>query len=121
MANHNILGKKGEQLAQQYLIENGYEIVHLNWRYKKNEIDIIATKKNFLVVVEVKTRTNDYFENPREAVTRKKQKFIINATEAYINEYDIKTEVRFDVIAVTYSNEKKEIEHIKDAFQASLL
>ncbi len=121
MAEHNILGKKGEELAKQYLVEKGYKIRHLNWRHKKNEIDIIAKKNNFLVVIEVKTRTNDYFENPKEAVTKKKQKNIINATEAYINEYDINLETRFDIVAVTLSNNKKEIEHIKDAFQPSLL
>ncbi len=121
MADHNILGKKGEELAKQYLVEKGYKIRHLNWRHKKNEIDIVAKKNHFLVVVEVKTRTNDYFENPKEAVTKKKQKNIINATEAYINEYDINLETRFDIVAVTLSNNKKEIEHIKDAFQPSLL
>lgn len=121
MADHNILGKKGEEIAKQYLVEKGYKIRHLNWRHKKNEIDIIANKNNLLVVIEVKTRTNDYFENPKEAVTKKKQKNIINATEAYINEYDINLETRFDIIAVTLSNNKKEIEHIKDAFQPSLL
>lgn len=121
MAEHNLLGKKGEVLAQRYLVENDYELRHLNWRYKKNEIDIIAIKNNLLVVVEVKTRTNDYFENPKEAVTRKKQKFIILATEAYINEFDINLETRFDVIAVTISENKTKIEHIQDAFQPSLL
>ena len=121
MADHNILGKKGEELAKQYLIEKGYEIRHSNWRYKKYEVDIIAKQNNLLVVVEVKTRSNDYFENPKEAVTIKKQKLIINATEAYIIEYDIDSEVRFDVISVILATNKMEIEHIEDAFQPSLL
>lgn len=121
MAEHNLLGKKGEEIAKQYLIENGYKVRHLNWRFKKNEIDIITTKNNLLVVVEVKTRTNEYFENPREAVTRNKQRFIIKATEAYINEYDIHLEVRFDIIAITLLKSNTEIEHIQDAFQPSLL
>ncbi|MFC2152386.1 YraN family protein [Bacteroidota bacterium] len=121
MAEHNILGKKGEELAKKYLVENEYEIKHVNWRYKKNEIDIIAQKNNLLIVVEVKTRTSDYFENPKEAVTRKKQKFIILATDAYINEYNIDIEVRFDIVAVTFTNNVSKIEHIKDAFQPSLL
>jgi len=121
MADHNILGQKGEELAQQYLIDKGFEIRHLNWRHKKNEIDIIAEKNNLLVVVEVKTRSNDYFENPKEAVTRKKQKFIITATEAYIIEFDVDLEVRFDIVSVLISNNKSEIEHIEDAFQPSLL
>ena len=121
MAEHNIVGKKGEEIAKQFLLKNAYKIRHLNWRFRKNEIDIIAEKDNFLVVVEVKTRTSEYFENPKEAVTKKKQKFIINATEAYINEFDIENEIRFDIIAVSFENNKTKIEHIVDAFQPSLL
>lgn len=121
MAEHNILGEKGEEIARKFLIENDYEIRHSNWYYRKKEIDIISLKNDLLVVVEVKTRSNDYFENPKEAVTRKKQKFIINATDAYINEFDLHHEVRFDIIAITIINGKTKIEHIKDAFQPSLL
>ena len=121
MADHNKLGKKGEEIARNYLVQNGYRLRDTNWRYRKNEIDIIAEKNNFLVVVEVKTRTSDYFENPKEAVTRKKQKFIIQAAEAYIMEKDVDLETRFDIIAVTIINHKTEIEHIEDAFQPSLL
>ncbi len=121
MADHNILGEKGEKAARNFLFEKGYEILHFNWRFRKNEIDIICKNNNFLVVVEVKTRTNNYFENPKDAVNQKKQKFIINATEAYINEFDLDLETRFDVISITVVNDKFKIEHIKDAFQPSLL
>ena len=73
------------------------------------------------MVIEVKTRTNDYFENPREAVTRKKQKFIIAATQAYIEEFDVDKEVQFDIIGVSFLSGETKLEHIKDAFQPSLL
>ena len=121
MAEHNLVGKKGEEIARQYLLDNGFKIRHLNWRYKKNELDIIAEKNNLLVVVEVKTRTSEYFENPREAVTKKKQKFTIIATDAYINEFNIDVETRFDIIAVSLLETETKIEHIEDAFQPSLL
>ena len=121
MAEHNDLGKKGEELARKYLIENEYLIKDINWRFKKNELDIIAEKNNLLVVVEVKTRAKDYFENPKDAVTRSKQKFIIKAAEAYIMEKDIKFETRFDIISITIEKNKTDIEHITDAFQPSLL
>jgi len=121
MAEHNDLGKKGEELAKRFLVKNGYNIKELNWRYKKNEIDIIAEKNNLLVVVEVKTRTNDYFESPKEAVTRKKQKFIINATEAYIIEKDVHLETRFDIVSDTIQGANVDIEHIVNTFQQSLL
>ena len=121
MADHNILGKKGEDLAKQYLFENGYKIRHLNWRYRKTEIDIIAEKNNLLVVVEVKTRASDYFENPKDAVTIKKQKFIVSTTQAYIEEFNVDYEVRFDIIGIRFENGQEKIEHIKDAFQPGLL
>ena len=121
MALHNVLGQKGEELAREFLIKQGCSIRHCNWRYKKNEIDIIAEKDNFLLVVEVKTRSNDYFESPKEAVTKQKQKFIVQATEAYINEFNISYEVRFDVIAITVLKTEYKIEHIEDAFSPNLL
>jgi putative endonuclease len=121
MAEHNEIGKKGENLAQKHLLCKGYKIRHLNWRFKKNEIDIIAVKNNLLVVVEVKTRTSEYFENPREAVTIGKQKFIIKATQAYIEEFNVELETRFDIVGVTLLINETKIEHVEDAFQPSLL
>jgi len=121
MSEHINLGKEGEDLAVKFLLSKGYTIRHRNWRFKKNEVDIIAEKNNLLVVVEVKTRTNDYFENPKEAVTKKKQRFIIKAADAYIQQFNIDTETRFDIISVLIQNGKAEIEHIEDAYQASLL
>ena len=121
MAEHNEIGKKGEEIAQRYLSRKGYKIRHLNWRYNKNEVDIVAERNNLLVIIEVKTRTNEYFENPREAVTISKQKFIIKATEAYINKYDINYDTRFDVVGVSLLPKETKVDHVEDAFQASLL
>ncbi|OFX27696.1 MAG: hypothetical protein A2041_09080 [Bacteroidetes bacterium GWA2_31_9b] len=121
MSDHIILGKKGEDEAARFLVKNGYKIRNRNWRYKANEVDIIAEKNNLLIVIEVKTRTNPDFENPKEAVTKKKQRFIIKATDAYIQKYDIQLETQFDIVAVTIQNNNVQIEHIEDAFQASLL
>ncbi len=121
MAEHNELGKKGEEIALTYLKSKHYIVKETNWRFRKNEVDIITEKDNLLVVVEVKTRTSEYFENPKEAVTKKKQKFIIQATDAYIQEKNIEKEVRFDIVGVTIINGKTKIEHIQDAFQPSLL
>lgn len=121
MTDHITIGKEGEDQAIKYLVNKGYRIRHKNWRFKKNEIDIISEKDNFLVVVEVKTRTNDYFESPKEAVTKKKQRGIIKATDAYIQQFNIDMETRFDIISILIHNGKSEIEHIEDAYQASLL
>ena len=74
MAKHNELGELGEDLAVEELEKNGYEIVERNWRYKKAEIDIIARKNEVLAIVEVKTRSSDYFGDPQDFVNTKKLK-----------------------------------------------
>ena len=120
MAFHNELGQKGENIAMKYLLSKKYTLKEQNWRYKKKEIDIIALKDNFLIIVEVKTRSSDEFEKPQDAVTKKKQKFIIEATNAYIEKYDLDLEVQFDIISVLFKGNRFEIEHIEDAFQPIL-
>ena len=75
MAYHNELGKIGEKLAAEYLINKGYEILAQNFYFDKAEIDIIAKKdNNTLVVVEVKTRNSDFFGDPQVFVTPSKIK-----------------------------------------------
>jgi len=63
MADHNDLGKLAEDLAVQFLQENGYKILVRNFRYQKAEIDIIAEKDNLIIVTEVKARSTDFFHS----------------------------------------------------------
>ena len=72
MAKHNDFGKEGELLAQDYLRANKYNILHTNWISGKNELDIVATKDNLLVIVEVKSRSSLRFEQPKDAITNAK-------------------------------------------------
>ncbi|HAN77245.1 MAG TPA: endonuclease [Bacteroidales bacterium] len=116
MADHNLLGEAGEQYAADYLAANGYVIKHRNWRWQKAELDIIALKDNVIVFVEVKTRHKNSPERPQDAVTRKKQRLIIKAADAYITFFDLNFEARFDIISVIVTNKGTEIEHIDDAF-----
>ncbi len=120
MAEHNELGKKGEYIARQYLEKKGYKIINCNWRFLKDEIDIIALYENFLIIVEVKARNTDYFGEPEFAVTKKKQKFLVRATQAYIDQKNINNEVRFDIVAITFCPEGHRINHIEDAFYATM-
>lgn len=115
MAEHNQLGKQGEEVAVRYLQKLGYAIIETNWQKHKFEIDIIAQDKNEIVFVEVKTRTTDYFGTPEEAVTPTKQKHLIEGADFYIQEKEIDLEARFDVVAIVMGNSPK-INHIKDAF-----
>lgn len=116
MAQHNELGKKGEQLAIQYLLKNGYTILEKNYRYQKAEVDIIAQKDNTLATIEVKTRSSNYFGNPEEFVNSKKIKLLVKAMDFYVVEHDLDVEVRFDIIAILQIENKHKIEHIEDAF-----
>ena len=116
MAEHNELGKKGEKLAIDFLIENDYKILEKNYRYLKAEVDIIAIKKDVLVVVEVKTRSSDYFGNPQDFITQKKIKLLISAIDYYIVQRDLDVEVRFDIIAIIHQKDKTKIEHLENAF-----
>jgi putative endonuclease len=70
MAQHNELGKLGEEIAVRYLLEQGYKILERNWRNQHKEIDIIAMDGEELVIVEVKARMNDDFGEPYMSVTR---------------------------------------------------
>ncbi len=116
MAEHNEIGKIGEEIAQKFVADLGYKIKAVNWQFRKAEIDIVCKDKEFIVFVEVKTRTSRYFENPKDAVTITKQKNIIRAAHAYIEENNIDMEARFDVISILLTSKKPEIEHIIDAF-----
>ena len=116
MAEHNELGNIGEERAQAYLRSKGYKILHTNWQTGKLELDIVARKDEWLVVIEVKTRSTETFEHPEEAITIKKIRNIINATHEYIFQFDWKGETRFDVISVIPHGQSFNIEHIEDAF-----
>ena len=99
-----------------FLSENNYIIKERNWRYKKLEIDIIAEKDDFIIFAEVKSRSGTYFEQPYQAVTKKKQRFIIEAANAYIEKFEVDLESRFDIFSIVKNQNKFNIEHIKDAF-----
>ena len=118
MAQHNELGKKGEAAAARYLLGKGYKILEQNWRHKRDEIDIIATDGKFLLIVEVKTRSTSYYGEPEEAVTDKKQKFMIRAAEEYVVSKNIHMEIRYDIISIIIERNKQTIRHIEGAFYA---
>ncbi|MFH6998062.1 YraN family protein [Flavobacterium sp. FlaQc-57] len=120
MAEHNELGKKGEELAVQFLKENGYEILDQNWTFQKAEIDIIAQKESILAVIEVKTRSSLDFGSPQDFVKPKKIQLLIKAVNAYINDrekdFGNDLNIRFDIMAIHKNGETFAIEHLTDAF-----
>ena len=117
MARHNDLGKWGEGVAADYLEQQGYSILERGWRSGHKDIDLIAFKQGILAFVEVKTRKNNAYIQPQQAVDRHKIKLLMTAANRYICNNNIDTEIRFDIVAITgtdYSNYK--IEHIEQAF-----
>ncbi|CAL2102506.1 conserved protein of unknown function [Tenacibaculum sp. 190130A14a] len=116
MAIHNELGKKGEQIAVDFLVEKGFTIVERNYRFQKAEVDIIARKDELLLAVEVKTRSSIDFGDPQDFINSKKIKLLLSAIDYYVVEKNLDIEVRFDVIAVVIDKSKTVIEHIEDAF-----
>ena len=116
MASHNQLGKKGEQLAVDFLIENGYDIVERNYRFNKAEVDIIAQKKDVLAIIEVKTRSTTDFGNPQDFVKPKQIKNLVKAVDEYVTVNNLEVDVRFDIIAIVKEEQQFNIEHLEDAF-----
>ncbi|MBP6424538.1 MAG: YraN family protein [Flavobacterium sp.] len=116
MAEHNDLGKLGEELAAEYLQKNGYVILETNWVFQKAEIDILAQKDNILAVVEVKTRSSIDFGLPQDFVKPNKIQLLVKAVNGYVNENDLDLEVRFDIIAISKKGQEFVIEHLTDAF-----
>ena len=116
MADHNDLGKIGESEARTYLKKKGYTVLAVNYRFNRNEIDIIARIGNELAMIEVKTRQNTYLADPSITVPRSKQKGIIKAANHYVQENELELDCRFDVLTVLIKDTNITFEHIEDAF-----
>ncbi len=116
MKNNIEKGKYGESIAASFLQKQGYRILAKNRRYGHKEIDIIAKDNETIVIVEVKLRYTDFFGFPEQAVNKRKQKLLIEAADAYITENNLNNDVRYDVVAIVFENNKKRLLHIKDAF-----
>lgn len=110
-------GKEGENRAAEYLKNAGFEIIERNYRYGHGEIDIVAKDGEYLVFVEVKTRTSDAFGSPLYAITYGKQKQIARVAQGYLYEKKIaNVPCRFDVVGVEFIGGKLRLEHIPNAF-----
>jgi putative endonuclease len=109
-------GKEAEDMAADFLLKQGYEIVMRNYRYQRSEIDLIVRKDNWLIFVEVKMRSSDAFGYPEEFVDYKKAKNIVFGAEQYTFDNDYQGNVRYDVVAISMRDGVPEIRHFEDAF-----
>lgn len=121
MAEHNITGERGEQLACRFLEERGYEVLERNWRHGRHEVDIIAKHGRELVIAEVKTRSSDQYGQPAEAVKTGKRGKLVQAANAYVLATGCDLGIRFDIVSVIlHPDGKPYIHHITDAFYPTL-
>ena len=115
MAHHNTTGKLGEQMALEYLIRKRFVILHQNWRHSHWEVDVIASNKNVLHFIEVKTRRTKKFGYPEEDVTKKKVTNLINASEEFLYLYPEWKRIQFDILSINLlRNEPAEFFFIED-------
>lgn len=119
MAEHNELGKWGESLIVDRLILEGYTIMERNWKLNHLEVDIIASRGEDIIFVEVKTR-RDAKENPLDAITPTKVSNLCKAANTYIRMNRVPLNPRFDVAAVVGDEHSYEIEYIPNAFRPPL-
>ena len=109
------IGNRGEHLAAKFYKKNGYKILEKNYVALGHEIDLIVKNKESIVFCEVKTRTlkeqSSLEARPASAVTKEKQKKIINVTKYYIGNKSPGRKIRFDIIEV-YLDEGKRLKSI---------
>lgn len=118
--NSTEIGRLGEKAVSEYLSDRGYRIICRNYRIRGGEIDIIASKDDFIAFVEVKTRRPDALENGFDAVNQKKRNFIIRTAIDYIYKNPSELQPRFDIASVTVLNSKiLDINYIKNAYDAT--
>ncbi len=124
MAEHNELGKWGEDEAAFYLQDKGYSILERDWKIGKRDLDILAVTPDgeTLVVVEVKTRADETYQKPEEAVDTRKIRNLAIAANAYIKQQTIDKDLRFDIISVIGNGRQvKSIDHLENAFNPMLV
>jgi putative endonuclease len=114
----DVLGKRGEDLAADYLTGAGLVVLSRNWRCREGELDLVATDGERLIVCEVKTRSGTGYGEPSEGVTPAKAARIRRVTAAWLRTYRVGwCEVRFDVLAVLCpQNGLVTVEHLQGAF-----
>ena len=115
--NHLEKGRTGENMAADFLIKKGFEILERNYRYKKSEIDIIARLKKTIIFIEVKTRSKTTFGFPEDFVSEPQESRIMEAADFFLETTLIPHQfIRFDIISIIKNSSQQELVHIEDAF-----
>ncbi len=115
MAQHNDTGNKAEEMAASFLTQKGYQILDRNYVFGKGEIDIVATKGNWLVFVEVRARSEVLHGFPEQTISKAKAGLIIKTAENYVFKKNWRGKIRFDIIAIIVG-QNFEIRQFEDVF-----
>jgi putative endonuclease len=107
MAQHNDTGKIGEELAEAFLIEKDFVILHRNWRHSRYEIDIIAIKNDIPHFVEVKLRSSWQYGTPEESVNKKKIRCLLQAADEFLYHHPEYKNFSLDILSITTHPEKE--------------
>jgi putative endonuclease len=117
MTKQREIGNEGERYATAYLTKKGHRVLEQNWRFSRAEIDIISMDGEVLVFTEVKTRSYDYYGKPEEFVTEHKQRLMVDAAQAYMDQADHQWEIRFDIISILLNPDGTfTLKHFEDGF-----
>ncbi|MFZ5976745.1 MAG: YraN family protein [Hydrotalea flava] len=117
MSHQKEIGNLGENLAIRYILENGFQLLYQNWRYKYWEVDIIALKNNTIHFIEVKTRQQSPFGFPEDSIQQPKMDALKKAASAFMEQHPQWEQLQFDVIAITLQQQQViEIYWIEDVF-----
>lgn len=117
MAEHNVTGQKGEELAKEFLVSKGYQILKSNFRTSNSEVDIIAKKDSEIIFVEVKVRGSISFGQPEMFVNKEKRRHMKKVARAYIDMVKHDGPARFDIISIVNGPFNfTELTHFEDAF-----
>jgi putative endonuclease len=119
-ARHLELGADGERAAERHLKGLGYKVLDKNWRCQWGELDLVCARGDLIVFVEVKTRTGDGLTTPADGLTSDKRKRVASAARAYLSaKHFWQRPCRFDLILVVREDNRMEVEHVPNAFDAT--
>jgi len=117
MAAHNEFGKAGEQMAAEWLIQHGFQLISRNWKFARYEVDIIASREGVLHFIEVKSRHDDAFGKPEDWVNRKKGRHLLTAGEAFQEKYPDWKLVQYDILSILLTPDgKRDFFFIEDVY-----
>ena len=119
--NTKVIGNEGENKALEFLLQNGYELLHKNWRTRFGEIDIIVKKDNLIVFVEVKSLPKGNLDYLSKVLNKDKQERIIKTSKRFLlnNRQYSNSYIRYDVIVIDMPG-ISEVYHIENAFMELL-